>query len=273
MNAPSERVIKKLFALSKNQCAFASCSTSIVQPGSETVTGEVCHIKAKNPKGPRFDPKQTDEERHGFDNLVLMCGFHHTIIDDQPEIYTVEKLRQIKQTHEQYVSGPVEISPTDAALARALYSSYIHIEAKDHSQVMMNSPGSVQAHNITYKTTSKKSAAPQPTDVIGANADMRSYIEYLVKRYIDWRKKGISSGKDKRPFHPSMIHQHIEKTFSSRTFLIKQSRFEALVGYLHSMIDGTINGQLNAYRNYHTYVEHLEELQKKPRKAKRTKIV
>ena len=55
---------------------------------------------SKVPKGPRYDPNQTVEERHAFGNLVLMCPIHHDVIDDDPDSYTVERLRSIKTTHE-----------------------------------------------------------------------------------------------------------------------------------------------------------------------------
>jgi hypothetical protein len=55
----------------------------------DTLVGEICHIKAANPGGPRCDANQTAAERHGYDNLILLCGTHHTVIDDDEEAYTV----------------------------------------------------------------------------------------------------------------------------------------------------------------------------------------
>jgi formylglycine-generating enzyme required for sulfatase activity len=73
----------------------------------DVVTGEICHIEAQNPQGPRYNSKQGDEERHGFDNLVLMCGDHHKVIDADPATYTVERLCEIKAQHEKsYADKP-----------------------------------------------------------------------------------------------------------------------------------------------------------------------
>ena len=60
---PSQATIKRLFAHSGNRCAFPRCMEVLVEEG--TVVGKVCHIKAANPKGPRYDPQQTTAERHG----------------------------------------------------------------------------------------------------------------------------------------------------------------------------------------------------------------
>lgn len=65
--------IKRLFALSGNRCAFPGCFNSLVDPPGK-VTGRICHIRGRNTGGQRFDATQTDTERHGFDNLLLLCS-------------------------------------------------------------------------------------------------------------------------------------------------------------------------------------------------------
>jgi hypothetical protein len=67
---------------------------------SETVVGEICHILASSPDGPRYDEHQNPKERHGYDNLILLCPIHHEIVDDDPEAYTKERLRKMKIDHE-----------------------------------------------------------------------------------------------------------------------------------------------------------------------------
>ncbi|HEY0428424.1 MAG TPA: hypothetical protein VGC76_11640 [Pyrinomonadaceae bacterium] len=97
---PSLPTIKRLFAVSGNQCAFPKCPLPLVDEDSGKVTGRICHIKAQNAGGARYDASQTDEERHGFDNLVLMCPIHHDVIDSDEDSYTVERLLKIKSEHE-----------------------------------------------------------------------------------------------------------------------------------------------------------------------------
>jgi hypothetical protein len=77
--APGAATVKRLFALSGNRCAFPKC-TSLLVDGTKVV-GKICHIKAQSKGGPRYDPNQTQVERHGYDNLILMCGRHHDVID------------------------------------------------------------------------------------------------------------------------------------------------------------------------------------------------
>src|SRR5271167_3557373 len=94
---PTQATIKRLFALSSNKCAFPKCAAPLVD--GEKVIGKICHIKAQNEGGPRYDAGQTAEQRHGYDNLILMCGRHHDVIDDDEDAYTVEYLHRLKAKH------------------------------------------------------------------------------------------------------------------------------------------------------------------------------
>lgn len=122
---------------------------------------------------------------------------------------------------------------------------------------------SIQAEhitNLTIKTTSKKLPSVQPANAVGANIEMRAYLEYLIARYIEWRQWGTAKGIDKRRFHPAMINNEVKRQFGARTFLVPQERFKDLIHYLQVRINDTIKGRNNAHRNYHSYEEHLEIL-------------
>jgi hypothetical protein len=56
--------VKRLFAVGGNECAFPNCRNRLVL--GQAVTGEVCHIKGQKPGAARYDPDQTNEERHSF---------------------------------------------------------------------------------------------------------------------------------------------------------------------------------------------------------------
>ena len=111
MTSPSLKTIKRLFAVSGNRCAFPGCKIPLIDNASSKVTGKICHIKAESPGGPRYDPSQSGQDRHGFENLLLMCPIHHDVIDADPESYTVSRLKEIKAKHEALYAGGNE--PTD----------------------------------------------------------------------------------------------------------------------------------------------------------------
>jgi len=103
---------KILWGRSGNRCALPECRTLLVinktVSDREAIIGEMAHIKGENPTAARYDANMSDNERNGYDNLILLCGNHHKMIDDQPNTYTVEKLKEIKATHENWIESMTE---------------------------------------------------------------------------------------------------------------------------------------------------------------------
>lgn len=96
--APKYNTLKALFARSGNQCAFPGCTHALFNLKNDFI-GQVCHIEAALPEGPRYNETQTDEGRRAYSNLLLLCYAHHIEIDRDVE-FTVERLENIKQRHE-----------------------------------------------------------------------------------------------------------------------------------------------------------------------------
>ncbi|KAB2397326.1 hypothetical protein [Bacillus cereus] len=99
--APKRAVLRELYLKSGNRCAFPGCNRSILNDQGILI-GDVCHIEAAMPGGPRFndDPAQTNEDRRAFSNLVLLCHDHHLETDDE-EKFPVKRMKEIKEEHEQ----------------------------------------------------------------------------------------------------------------------------------------------------------------------------
>jgi hypothetical protein len=117
--AVSERNRKIIWVEAGGRCAI--CRKHLLSPGTETddpsVIGEEAHIVARSPGGPRAGDIHPDRLDH-HSNLILVCREHHKQIDDQPNHYTVERLRQIKQAHTEWTAslgqdeaGPIRVVP------------------------------------------------------------------------------------------------------------------------------------------------------------------
>ena len=90
--------IKRLYALSGNQCAFPGCKVTFVNPDDDTNISIICHIEAANPGGPRYNPNSTDDYRRSDENLILLCPNHH-VETDNVSLYPVEVLQDMKRKH------------------------------------------------------------------------------------------------------------------------------------------------------------------------------
>jgi len=113
---------------------------------NNTLTGEVCHIKGARPGSARYDPGQTDVERHAYSNLPLMCPTHHTVIDDDEDAYTVERLGKIKATHE------AQSAPIPDAEAAAIAEGFVQ------SVTNIGQSGGLSVHTMNASTVTVQSA-------------------------------------------------------------------------------------------------------------------
>jgi hypothetical protein len=241
--------LKQLFALSQNQCAFPSCLRALVD--GDAVKGEVCHIKARKPGGPRFDASQSDSERHAFANLVLMCAEHHKTIDSASEVYTVERIQSIKQEHNS--RGSREITPSDAHNAQLILNSYLaHIDAAG--------PVTVNAQTANFNTPKSKIEMTPPAGSIAAELSRRNYVQHLIERYQKFAK-----GQPSREFRYPAIYEAVKREFGAKWDLVSVARFDDLVAYLQDRINQTRQGKINkgkSVRNYSTYEEYRTKYEK-----------
>jgi hypothetical protein len=112
---PTLKTIKRLYALSGNQCAFPDCRVMFVSPEDETNISNICHIEAAEEGGERYNPNSNNEERRSFENLILLCPNHHKVTNDVQK-YTVEVLREMKRTHENKMRNPAVLQKNPSAL-------------------------------------------------------------------------------------------------------------------------------------------------------------
>jgi hypothetical protein len=161
---PTQSTLKRLFALSGNQCAFPKCQAPLIH--NDTLLGEVCHIKADSPGGPRYDPNQTDAERPAFDNLLVLCPTHHTVIDDDEVSFSVLRLHEIKRDHESSAT-PIEEERAEHIAALYLVQTYTNV----------GQTGGVSAQNIHAHTINVNAA---PSDAITIKRQLQA-VESLWK--------------------------------------------------------------------------------------------
>lgn len=92
---------------SGNRCAMPECRKELVVEGNindrSSLVAQMAHINGEKPRSARYDASMPDADRNRHENLILVCPSCHKNIDDQPNTYTVEKLLEIKQSHEKWI--------------------------------------------------------------------------------------------------------------------------------------------------------------------------
>lgn len=100
----SERDIKLLWGRAAGRCSFPDCGVKLTQDknlASESFPlGVQAHIVGESENAARGKSPLTANERNSYFNLILLCPTHHTIVDNDPEDYPVEKLHIMKAQHE-----------------------------------------------------------------------------------------------------------------------------------------------------------------------------
>jgi hypothetical protein len=119
----SPTTIKLLFGASGNQCASPECTNPIIAPGTPfsdaAVLGQICHIYAASDDGPRGRPDFTATERDSPENLILLCGHHHPLVDKQWETYPADLLKQWKKNHQaKFQQGTAEALKLQESMQR-----------------------------------------------------------------------------------------------------------------------------------------------------------
>jgi hypothetical protein len=122
----SQNTIKLLFGASGNQCAFPGCTNPVIAPGTPmsdaVVIAQICHIYAVSDNGPRGKSGLTAAERNAPENLILMCGHHHPLVDKQWETYSADLLKAWKRQHEaQFQPGTAEAVKLQDSMQRLAF--------------------------------------------------------------------------------------------------------------------------------------------------------
>lgn len=93
--------IKRLFALSGNQCSKPECTRALIAEDGLTVIAKICHIEAAKKGGARYREDMDDDERRSYENLILLCDEHHQTIDNKAnkDEFTTPILKDWKEKH------------------------------------------------------------------------------------------------------------------------------------------------------------------------------
>lgn len=198
------------------------------------------------------------------DNRCPFCGIadvavleiHH--IDEDPSNNKIENLIVVcGNCHSKITRG--EISPADVHTKKieVFWTNRMQPRQAEKSQrqsVSVNA-GSISDSIIANTVNFGRKRSPimqYPADAIGSDTIKKGYIDYLIKRYFDYRKADASYGSA-RPFNHAEIHSTIQRKFKAKTFFIHVSRFEELCAYIKSRVDQTIQGKRNRSRGIQNY--------------------
>ncbi|BBB47411.1 HNH endonuclease [Pelolinea submarina] len=103
-----------LWAKTAGRCELTGCNEPLWKDNLSQIEmnfAQVAHIIGDSPFGPRGHPKLSQEYCDDIENLMLLCPRHHHMVDENPDIYPDDVLREMKQIHEIRIEQSTGIIP------------------------------------------------------------------------------------------------------------------------------------------------------------------
>lgn len=158
---------KALWGAAAALCSFVDvddlfCRVHLVQEAPDddpsVIIGENAHIEGEKPTAARYRADMTEEQRNAYENLLLMCPTHHTVIDKlRVETFSVPRLKAMKAKHEAWIHA--RLNPRVAAATPAvsyvtddLHSSLLEVELAPQRLFRVKL---VRTHEETWKELGK----------------------------------------------------------------------------------------------------------------------
>ena len=142
MNARNytEATRKALFALSLGRCYEPDCQERVVrmdEDGTPVVLVQIAHVRAAKKGGPRWDASMNDEARRAFSNLLLLCTYHHKLVDTVPTglRYDITTLMRWKTSREGQMAADLH-GLTEERLVDILGSTFEDVVVETKTELL-----------------------------------------------------------------------------------------------------------------------------------------
>lgn len=110
--AISDKVRKYLWGRSGSRCAICNVPLTELQ-GIDAIVGDEAHIRSARSEGPRFEADYPLARIDSYENMVLLCKAHHKLVDENPEVLSVEVMAGMKGRHEARVATALDPEHTE----------------------------------------------------------------------------------------------------------------------------------------------------------------
>jgi hypothetical protein len=138
----SDRDRKLLWGRAANRCAY--CHAELVVDATvedrESIVGDEAHIVSESPVGPRGEEAERSD-LDSYPNAILLCKVHHKMVDDQPKEYPSERLRRMKESHENWVRSTLSDAERATAEAVASEVAELHHAQEDEGSRLLSQFG------------------------------------------------------------------------------------------------------------------------------------
>lgn len=196
--SPDELTKMKLCAITAGRCQY--CNKFLFTDKvslKDNNNSNLAHIIASSPDGPRGNKQLSHKLSDKIENLMLMCLEHHHLIDNKPEMFTVELLQQIKKRSESEI---------------ARYGKMIDME--ETNIVMFRSPikNKIKVTHSLSKIGEAIFLKRKPRDIDGVDINIESKKDYSSEEY--WSEVDYGLDYEYREKIDRMLEKYPNSHFS-----------------------------------------------------------
>jgi hypothetical protein len=157
-------------------CSSPDCRKPLVKEANAAdpvvLLGEIAHIVAQSPGGPRRDSRWQPSQIDVYENLILLCHKCHETVDQQPKTYPVERLLQFKKDHEEWVRTQLSVEERLVGLDQG--NSMVQERLSATLLRVSDIPHLVFSAPCTHSETEAKAAIVFPED-------SRMLVPYIIR--------------------------------------------------------------------------------------------
>lgn len=162
--------------------------------------GEMAHVIARKTNGPRGSENFPKDKLDTYENLILLCPTHHSMIDKAPKKFTVDEILGWKKEHETRVNALLSGGWFDDK--EDLFNATKNILLENIRIVNFCGPNSMVAKTNPLSNVSELWALKKEFNIIPNNTTIINNFERNIK-YLDDKEKII--------FHDFKVHAEMFK--------------------------------------------------------------
>jgi hypothetical protein len=183
-----ERTKIILWGLAAGRCQYDGCNAKLYEdPLTRAIFNQsyIAHIIADVPGGPRGDLVLSEKSKQDITNLMLLCDTHHRLIDKEDVAgHPVERLRQMKRSHEDRIQLLTEINNEKRSNVVLFgsnigkHDSSLNLKCAQEGIVPFRYPAEAECIELSLKNSSSEDHSPEYWRI------ERSNLEALFERKI-----------------------------------------------------------------------------------------
>ncbi len=195
----SELDLKKLLGKAAGRCSYPGCSNNCIgyfEKSGDKILGEMAHVIPQSSKGPRGTTGVKGPNT--YENLILLCPYHHEMVDKAPMDFPAKLLHGWKNQHElridQSLAGP-QFNDAKSLFAFAekllVENRAIHQKFGPESAAALANP--LSEGSVLWSLRKCDTILPNNRKIINAFARNHDYLPAEQwKTFIDFREHALA---------------------------------------------------------------------------------